>query len=281
VSRIPMSLEICRSETSVALSANDFCGVPEGAACSPIDDLTGYFRSVMPLGDRDTLDKNNVLGRVLLLGLVSGTETYFRSLLAKLVIHCPFCCSHAGSQMMSLASAQYYSDDDLGFGILERISFSSSGELGKATQKLTGLVIDTRSSVSSAIEQFELLCHFRHAAVHARGELNTANLAAIGIGTAGSENHLIVRLKHLHLAADVCLNAARAYNRYMFKGIMNRWIEKKKLTGNWATDRQDFSRMLSIFRSREDGYGGPAHTAWLYNQLRPTITRATTRNSTI
>jgi len=176
--------------------------------------------------------------------------------------------------MMSLASAQHYSAEDLGFGILERISFSSSGEIGKATQKFTSVTIDARSSVGTAIEQYELLCHFRHAAVHARGELNTANLAAIGIGAVGSENHLVVRLRHLHLAAEVCLNAARAYNRFMFRSIMHRWIEKRKLTGNWATDRQDFSRMLSIFRSREDGYGGPAYTAWLYNQLRPAIIRA-------
>ncbi len=274
MSRISIPLEICRSETSVALSANDFCGLSDGAGCSPIDDLIGYFRSVMPLGNRETLERNNVLGRVLLLGLVSGTETYFRSILARLVIRCPFCCSIAGSQMMSLAAAQHYSEEELGFGILERISFSSSGELARATLKLTGINIDVRSSVATAIEQFELLCHFRHAAVHARGELNPANLAAIGIGTAGAENHLVIRLGHLHLAAEVCLNAARAYNRFLFKGIMNRWIEKRKLTGNWATDRQQFSRMLSVFRSREDGYGGPAYTFWLYNQLRPAIVRA-------
>lgn len=281
MSRIPMPLDICRSETSIALSVNDFCGLSDAAGCSPIDDLIGYFRSVMPLGDRETLESNNVLGRVLLLGLVSGTETYFRSLLAKIVIRCPFCCSIAGSQMMSLASAQHYGAEDLGLGILERTSFSTSGELARATQKLTGINIDARSSVATAIEQFELLCHFRHAAVHARGELNPANLAAIGIGAVGSENHLVVRLGHLHLAAEVCLNAARAYNRFLFKGIMNRWIEKRKLTGNWTTDKQQFSRMLSFFRSREDGYGGPAYTEWLYNQLRPAIVRASVGGSTL
>lgn len=59
--------------------------VPEWSSASPIDDYYDYVGHLMALGDEASLDASEVLGRQLLLGLVSGVEQHFRSTITKVL----------------------------------------------------------------------------------------------------------------------------------------------------------------------------------------------------
>jgi hypothetical protein len=117
------------------------------------------------------------------------------------------------------------------------------------------------------------LCELRHAATHARGQLGHQNLRDLGIVVRRRRLALNVGVDGLHTAAAVCQNVVRAYNRYVFKRIVERWLAEKLLSGNWRKDRARFSKLFGLFRSARDG-DGPATAYRAYLALRPAIRSA-------
>jgi hypothetical protein len=270
VSKSPDWVVICDPERSSLLDADRFCVPSRDVRLSPIDDFTAYLRMVIPLGEPKALDGNEVLGRVLLLGIVSGTEKYFRSLLSELIFACPISRQAASDQMLSLQALDYYGTRQIGLGLLENTSFAGSGEILKATKKLTGIDWKEHDSVHEAISAFEALSHLRHAAIHARGDLGPRNAKALKINPK-ERQCLVVKFAELQQAADICLNSVRAYNRFMYQKVVERWIGHKVLTGNWKKDRSHFGRLLELFGSKENGCAGGRFAVYAYEKVKPAI----------
>lgn len=270
MSNTPDWVIVCAPEKSTPLDAGRFCITSRDDQLCPIDDFISYLQLVIPLGEPKALDDNEVLGRVLLLGIVSGTEKYFRSLLSRLIVCCPISRQAAADQMLSLHALDYYGVGQIGLGLLENTSFAGSGEIAKATKKLTGIEWKEQDSVNEAISAFEALSHLRHAAIHARGELGPRNAKALRIIPKGRQS-LIVKFAELQHAADICLNAVRAYNRYMFQRVVERWIGQKRLTGDWKKDRSEYGKLLALFGSAEVGCSGPRFAAYAYQKIQPMV----------
>lgn len=277
MSRDVRLFQVCLAEDSIAFEPVSFCDMTEVPANSPIDDFYDYLHEVLPLGQEEALAQNNVLGRMLLLGLVSGVELYFRTLLAAALEICPLSRTHAAKQTLSIASIDYYGLAGIGFGLLENISFATEGEIVKHTQRLLNIAIPKNSSVASAIERFEKLCHLRHAAVHSRGQLSSGNLSALGIENKGSRKALALRLPQMHIAASICQAAVRAYNRYVFRAVIERWMAAGLLAGDWSRDKDLVSRLFWIFYSRKDRLLQPNPYA-AYQSLRHSIIQRVGRN---
>jgi hypothetical protein len=161
--------------------------------------------------------------------------------------------------MISLGAVDYYGYDDLGLGLLEGVSFATQGEALRSTKKLTGIEWGPETSVGTAISTFERLSHFRHAAVHARGELSHRNAGELGISTTARQC-LVLDFGGLQHAADICLNAARAYNRYIFTKVVERWIGQRIFTGVLKKDWGQFTKLFALFRAREDSFGGSRYS---------------------
>lgn len=258
----------CKREQTVTLKANNFCTRQVSTRLSPIDELFRQFRNILPLGTPDALSNNDVLGRILLLGIVSGAETYFRTILASLLNLCPISRSHAAPQTLPFGALDYYDKDEIGLGLLEGISFATEGELLKATRKITRIEWDPqKSSVGVAISQFESLAQFRHAAVHASGRIGQRNMSAIGLSLASQS--LVVRFSELQHAAEVTVNAVRAYNQFMFQKIIERWVIQGQLTGDSAQDFALTKSLVRLFCSRQEGLGRRGYTAHVCNVVIP------------
>lgn len=250
------------------------CIKRDDALASPIDDFYEHITRLIPLGEAERLADNDALGRALLLGLVSATELYFRQILAAMVNVCPLTRGHASKQMVPLGAVDYYGAD-VGFGLLDGVSLASKGELKRQTVRLTAIDFPNGSSVSQAVEEFEKLCEFRHAATHARGNLGHQNIRDLAIEAGGERLALRVLLDGLHESAGVCQNVVRAYNRFIFRRTVERWIAEGVLEASWAADRERFLALYQTFRSVRDG-SGPASPYRAYLNLRPTLRKAVT-----
>lgn len=264
--------EVCSAEQSLRIDFNALCGQPSGIDASPIDDFYEYVSSLIPVGTLAQLTTNPALGHTLLLVLVSGTELYFLRVLATLINLCSLCRQAAARQSLSLGAVDYYGRD-LGLGLLENISIAGSGEVKKQTLRIIGIDIPSNSSLDEAIREFERLCELRHAATHARGHLGHQNLRDLGIDSHRKRLALTVGVEGLHVAASVCQNVVRAYNRFIYRKVIERWIGERLLSGRWPRDRARFSKVYFLFRSTRDDHGPP--TAYrAYVALRPVIRRA-------
>lgn len=266
---------VCAQEHTVALDPLKVCSPLAVLAVSPIDDFYTHVALLIPLGQEQVLQSNAALGKVLLLGVVSATEHYFRALIAGLVQVCPVVRRQAAPLPLSFGALDYYRQEDLGLALLENVSLATAGEVRKQTQRLLGIDTKQDSSADAALAEYEKLCQLRHAAVHAHGELSHQNLHELGVSAGAGRLALRIELPGFHAAADVCHNVVRAYNRLVYRKTIERWITEKVLRGSWAADRARFATLHGLFYSRRDAQGASiSYNA--YRAFLPTLRKALT-----
>ncbi|MFX0594014.1 hypothetical protein [Melissospora conviva] len=248
------------------------CCVPASATGSPIDDFYETTAHILTLGDPDSLRSSPTLGRLLILGLVTGTEAYFRAILLGVMTTCPLIRESIADQQIPFGSVEFYGVKNMALGLLEGVSFASGAEIKKRTRSLTGITWADNTSLGVAVETFDRVCHMRHAAVHAQGVLNRGNARALGLATTAGPLHVVIDMANLHLAAKACNSMVRAYNLFLYKSILQRWMASSLLTGTWQKDKKHFGGLFDLFCSRTDGIA-PSTPYAAYRAFRPSIVR--------
>lgn len=249
----PAWAEICAPEGTFALVAGDFCGVEVPSPSSPIDDYYEYIGDLMTLGDEARLEASDVLGRLLLLGLVSGVEQYFRSIIAGVLRMCPISREVAADQMIHFGALDHYGVEGVEAALFDASSLADAAEVRKRTHKLIGFQIAERTSTYEALEEFDKVCVMRHAAVHSRGTLGRGNVRDLGIPLADQGSRVLkLEFATLQQAGAACQSVVRAYNRFVFRKTIERWGAEKNLTWEWEADGSAFTDLVGLFASKKD-----------------------------
>lgn len=254
---------VCEPEAPTTVSGDAYCSGTAEVTGAPIDDYYEYVEHLLTLGSVAALNASPTLGRLLVLGLVSGVESYLRSLIASVVRLCPLAREHAADQHIPFGAIDYYGPESAERALFESSSLADSGEIIGKTRKLTGIDLSHSSSARAALKEFDKVCHLRHAAVHARGTFGRGNAVALGLDLEAGRQSLSVSFAGLQQAGATCHSAVRAYNRFVYRRIVERWIAEGLLTGRWQTDRELFRPLFELFHSRRDGVGcGNAYQAF-------------------
>jgi len=260
------TLELHRPEEAILIDLDQAvikCTLPPDI--SPITDYFSYTQSLIARfvrpefsGDAETLS-------LLLLGVVSAAEFYFRSVLAQSLDVCPYALKVAERAQVPLGSLAYYGTKtrSLGLSVFEHKSLAGSAEIKIESQRLLGISIPGNSSVSSALNGFDTLCELRHAAIHSRGYVGSK--AASDLGISMSSLHRISFSQSIVFdLAKLSHNAVRSFNRFVLENILERWIAKQYLTGSWRTDKIKFSRLFEMFSyPDENPFGSDIKKAYL------------------
>ncbi len=266
---------VCKQEQSVPLDPSVLCCAAGVAAGNPVDNFYSDVARLVPLGKKEDLQGNETLGKILLLGLVSATEHYFRAVLAGLVHICPLARKQAAALQVSFGAFEYYPKHELGLALFEQASLATAGEIRKHTQRIVGIEIKQDPSTEAALTEYDKLCQLRHAAVHSRGNLGHQNLQELGIAPSLRRLAVKVELPGFHLAAAVCQNVVRAYNRLLYRKTLERWMAHKRLNTMWSDDRVPFSQLFALFHSHHDSEG-PRSAYHAYRSFLPTLRKAVT-----
>ncbi|MFC6652316.1 hypothetical protein [Paenibacillus rhizoplanae] len=91
---------------------------------SPIDSYYFTLRELLRIGSRDLLDQNKALGPLLLVGIISATENYFRDMLANIIRICPSAQECASKQSINLGSVVWHGAINVERGAFENTSFA-------------------------------------------------------------------------------------------------------------------------------------------------------------
>jgi hypothetical protein len=259
-------------DESASLDLAAFLDQSVESGSNPIDEFYEYSMELIRMGDDASLSANESLGRLLLLGTVTGVELYVRRVLAGLVKVCPLCRDQCSGEQIHLGAVDHYDPAEIGMGLLENVSFSTRGEIAKRTERLTGVQPSADASLAAALDMFNDLCVLRHASVHARGNLGSSNLRELSITPSG-KRRVVLGLPELHAALRTSYALVRSYNRYMHRKIVERWIGSRVLVGVWARDRSRYQPLYDLFASRVDGTApGTAYNS--YRSLRPAVLKA-------
>ena len=254
-------VKVNQPEEAIQIVVRDCCRQHSVDTHSPVDIYIRHARHVLTLGSPTELEGSATLGRLLLLGLVTGVETYFRTLLAGILRQCPISQRVAAEQTLSYGSVRYYPKQGVEAALFENASFSSSKEIKRMTEKMLGVDISSARSLMAAITEYERICHLRHAAIHAHGALTSVNASAIGVPGELAPASVSLEVGGLHGVARVCQSVVRAYNQELYGRMIERWIGAGVLSGVWGKDKTNFSRLHWLFTSTEDGGVVDAKTA--------------------
>ena len=266
-----VSLALHQPEEAVTCSLNDaLVPYPIGAQRNAITD---YFETTQNLVQKiistKYADDAEVLG-LLVLGVVSCAEFYFRTVLSELTRTCPISERHAESLNIPAGSISFYSRTAYASAIsaFEHESLADAKKIIAEVKRFGGFSCAENSSVKKALEDFELLCELRHCFVHARGFVGLK--AARAIGGARTLQKVLVGQKQALDFIKLSHNAVRAVNRYLSDEVLNRWIDRDVLIGRWREDKRLFERFWSLFSvAGEDSYSGSPAKA--YAVVKPII----------
>ncbi|MFI7037881.1 hypothetical protein ACIBI0_14440 [Microbispora rosea] len=165
---------------------------------------------------------------------------------------CPLCKAHAGAQVIPFASIYYYDSTEVAYGLFDGTSLAGGPEIRKIVKKLTDIDLPNNGALHTALQKFDILCHLRHAAVHAHGSIGTGNAAALGVVNAGRRLSLDIDLARVHEAAMISRSLAQEINQFLFQATFKKWRDKGLLVRDYSADRQRFMSLYSLFRSMRD-----------------------------
>ena len=238
--------------------------VPLGLQLSPIADyfdatsrLKGKILSAALSNDAE------VLG-LMIIGVISAAEFYFRSVLGRVIQICPLCARQAEATQVPVGAFSFYEGSDYSFalGAMEHESLADAAKVATYINKLTGFKASDDSSVAAALQGYESLCELRHCLAHARGFVGLKGSRALGLEQRALSKVLVSQTGAFELL-KLSHNAVRSVNRFLLNSLVNRWIDREVLSGVWADDRTKFEMAWRSFSmAGEDGFNGNMRSAY-------------------
>jgi hypothetical protein len=216
-----------------------------------------------------------VLGSLVYLGMVSAAESYFRSLLRRLILIDPACQHNASGRTVTYGAAVHHAADLLPEALLEGLSLASTKNVAFELKSLCNIShMSKDGGVPAALEQlfynFEAICQVRHCGIHRFGKLGSQQALRLGMDQHKPllEKPLALTVQHLQDIAEALEALVRAVNSYCFADILKK-THTAGPTGrdkplyqaawelDWVLDEKRFTTYYEIFAS----FGGSRPSA--------------------
>lgn len=220
---------------------------------SPIDNFYAQRNELLMPITLDYANSNPSIPPLILVGLISSTENYFREIFAGIITICPKAKQKSANKSLNLATA-WIGFGEMEKGAFENTSFSDSKAIKKNLVDLVGINISNSNQISTPLNEFGKLCELRHAIVHSSGLLAGKN--AVNLELPNSRNSLKIKVEYSELqeAADVCTALVCAVNIELFINIATKWLKEWPRTPAYQGHNQNhlFKKVWSLFFSEID-----------------------------
>lgn len=194
---------------------------------------------------------------LVLVGLISQTENYFREIMSGVISLCPIAKEKCADKSLNLATA-WFGYGRLEKGAFENTSFSDKKNVKNNFKNLIGFEIASSSQINTPLEEFGRLCELRHAIVHSAGLLAGKNAIKLQLPGAELPGKVSVGFRELHEAAAVCTALVCSVNIELFAYISKRWLHEWPKTPAYAGAdfHQLFKSIWTLFYSEQDEANG-------------------------
>ena len=238
------------------------------AAQSPIDEFITNLYAInrLYLGAETRGEYSPILGSLVYLGMVSAAESYFRSLIRRLILVDVHCQANASTRLVSYGAALHHEADLLPEALLEGVSLASTRGVASELRNLCGISQMTKDggvpkALQKLFDNFEAICQIRHCGIHRFGKLGSQQALRLGMDSHAPllEKPLRLTVRHLQDIAEALEALVRGVNSYCFADVIRRTHtaspagrEKDKYYAEvWqrdaAQDLDRFSKYYAIF----------------------------------
>lgn len=233
---------------------NSFVSEATGATLSPIDQFYQTSRDILRVGTPDLLRAHPSMGPLLLVGLVSTTENYFRDIFTRIIQVCPLAKAAAADQPIKLGSVVWHGGGDAERGAFEHISFADAENISKTCSKY----IKYNLKPNAILEEFDKVCEFRHGIVHSSSVIAGKNAIALQIAARSARLKIEVEFPQLQECGDVCTTLVASVNTELFQEMARRWAVVWPKLPSWNSNDEHrlFKFIWNAFYSAQDAANG-------------------------
>ncbi len=235
--------------------------VEEGIS-NPIDAFRIQLAALLSYGTEERLDQCDFLGRLLVLGIVSAAEGYFRAVIAEVMRRCPLAQKAASEKKINLGGLLWHGNVGLSLSAFDDLSFSSADSLKKGAFGYLRFSLPN-SVFKGALDEYENVCNLRHGIVHNDGILPGKNAVQLDIPRYNSRVRIVIRYKRLQDIATVVSTLVTLFNRQLFAEMCKRWATDWRDRSDWEPEMEQatFDALWRTFRSKAEMSLGKGKTA--------------------
>jgi hypothetical protein len=186
---------------------------------APIDTFYADLQHLLSLGTPDLLARNESLGPLLLVGMVSRTENYFRDLFGRIIRICPIASAASADHVVKLGSVIWHGGVSAERGAFEHISFSGGDVIQSTAKKV--LKYDLKASVP--LREFDKVCELRHGIVHASGMMAGINAVKLQVRRRQHPVRIQLGYSQVQECALICTALVTTLNSELFVEFCRRW----------------------------------------------------------
>lgn len=219
-----------------------------GAA--PIDTFYNTSQDIFKIATPDLLNKFPSVGPLLLVGLVSATENYFRDIFASILRLCPIAKACSAEKNINIGTVLWHAGLNIERGAFEHISLAGSDVIRKTCEQFLGYKIKENSSSYAMLKEFDKVCELRHSIVHSGLIIAGQNAVKLRISTGACILRIKVSFGQLQECGLICTTLVSSFNSELFQEVARRWaIDWPKQQSGWTTSKSN-----ALFKSIWDSF---------------------------
>lgn len=206
---------------------------------------------IVILGADDSSEQWRIKANLVILGIVSGVESYFREMTRKLLLVDDDSRVISYGKGVSYGAALFHHNDLLPEALLEDCSFASKKNIIENIKGFLGVSINPQQNtiINNALDEFEKVCQLRHCIAHRSGLLGSKNAIALGLDKHSDflEKPIKASFDSINNSFSICQNLIFEINDFVFQSILHRGVTKGVWTGNLTKDKKSFRNLFNIF----------------------------------
>lgn len=233
---------------------NGFVSDDLAEPAAPIDQFYRASRDLLRAGTPALLSAHPAMGSLLLVGLVSTTENYFRDIFTKIIQICPISKAEAADENVKLGSVVWHGGGDAERGAFEGLSLTSKENITKTCVTYT----KHQLKKNALLDEFDKVCQFRHNIVHSSSVMGGKNAIKLQIAPRPNRLKIGVDFGQLQECGDVCTTLVTSINTELFQEMARRWATSWRKLPSWdaSQSHRQFKSLWTAFHSVDDSVNG-------------------------
>ena len=224
------------------------------ASESPIDNFYKISQDLITVGDPPFLLAHPTIASLLIVGIVSATENYFRDVFGRIIKICPIAKSASSEQSINLGSVMWHGGLDIERSAFEHISFADVNNITKTCKNY----INYQISKAATMLEFEKVCQLRHGIVHSGAIMAGKNAIRLQIPTANGKLKINIGYPQLQECSNICTTLVASVNTELFIEMAKRWAIEWPKIPSWEPSKRHFyfKAIWNTFYSVRDATNG-------------------------
>ena len=203
------------------------------------------------LGREEETEEWKMKANLVIIGIVSSVESYFRSIIRKSLLIDEDSRSMSYKNKVSYGAVLFHVPDLLPEALLEDSTFLKKASIKEHLKSFLGLSINFQQELDleKALDEYEKVCHLRHCIAHRSGRLGSKNAIELGLDTFSRylEKPINPTFDSVNNVFNICHNVVLECNDFIFDCIIERTVAKGMWTGDLRKDKKKFLIIYEVF----------------------------------